>query len=69
MNENIFQLSQQFVSKTYVEQAQASRRTRERLIESLLSQRRLPEKGWDDVSIELFLHELAAMDSNNFIGI
>jgi len=31
-------------------------------------QRQLPEEGWDDLSIELFLQEVALMDSNNFIG-
>ena len=29
----------------------------------------MPEEGWDDQTIELFLAELAAMDSNNFIGL
>lgn len=27
-----------------------------------------PEDGWDESTIELFLHELAIMDSNNFLG-
>ncbi|XP_075004965.1 O-phosphoseryl-tRNA(Sec) selenium transferase isoform X3 [Calonectris borealis] len=27
-----------------------------------------PEDGWDESTIELFLHELAVMDSNNFLG-
>ncbi|KAL6072106.1 O-phosphoseryl-tRNA(Sec) selenium transferase, variant 4 [Balamuthia mandrillaris] len=27
----------------------------------------MPEDGWDDASIELFLHELSLMDSNNFV--
>ena len=68
MNESTFKLAQGFVSKAYVEQAQFARHTRERLIETLLSQRRSPDRGWDDVSLELFMSELAAMDSNNFIG-
>lgn len=34
----------------------------------LLEQRKLPESGWDDQSIELLLQELAVMDSNNFVG-
>lgn len=29
-------------------------------------QRKWPEEGWDDATIELFLHDLAQMDSNNF---
>jgi O-phospho-L-seryl-tRNASec:L-selenocysteinyl-tRNA synthase len=68
MNADIYKLATSFVSKSYIDQAQAARRTRERMIESLLSQRRLPTDGWDEVSIELFLRELSAMDSNNFVG-
>ncbi len=30
-------------------------------------QRQLPDVGWDDTTIELFLSELAVMDSNNFV--
>lgn len=69
MNADIYRLASNFVLKSYVDQAQAARRTRERLIESLLSQRRLPNEGWDEVTVELFLRELAAMDSNNFVGL
>ncbi|PFH35932.1 O-phosphoseryl-tRNA(Sec) selenium transferase [Besnoitia besnoiti] len=36
--------------------------------ESLLEQRRLPEEGWDDLAVSLFLEELAAADSNNHLG-
>jgi O-phospho-L-seryl-tRNASec:L-selenocysteinyl-tRNA synthase len=31
-------------------------------------QRQLPAEGWNDSTIELFLNELALMDSNNFLG-
>ncbi|CAG2063222.1 unnamed protein product [Timema podura] len=31
-------------------------------------QRKWPEEGWDDTTIELFLADLAQMDSNNFPG-
>ena len=31
-------------------------------------QRRMPKKGWDNLSIEYFMNELAIMDSNNFVG-
>lgn len=27
-----------------------------------------PEDGWDETTLELFLHELAVMDSNNFLS-
>ena len=31
-------------------------------------QRKLPEEGWDDLTIEMLLQELSTMDSNNFPG-
>lgn len=31
-------------------------------------QGKCPEEGWDESTIELFLNELAIMDSNNFLG-
>ena len=31
-------------------------------------QRKLPDVGWPEGTIELFLQQLALMDSNNFIG-
>ena len=39
-----------------------------RYCQVLLEQRKLPESGWDEQSIELLLQELAVMDSNNFVG-
>ncbi len=68
MNPRLFELAQGFVGKAYVDQAQQARKTREKLYETLLTQRRLPLVGWDDQTIELFLAELSAMDSNNFVG-
>jgi len=34
----------------------------------LFSQRKLPEEGWNDATIEMVLQELSFMDSNNFPG-
>jgi hypothetical protein len=34
----------------------------------ILFQRKWPEEGWDDALIEMLLHELSMMDSNNFPG-
>nr|CAD7456595.1 unnamed protein product [Timema tahoe] len=34
----------------------------------VMFQRKWPEEGWDDTTIELFLADLAQMDSNNFPG-
>lgn len=43
------------VSRTYVQQGVQALARRRRLIKTLLSQRRLPEAGWDDATIELLL--------------
>ena len=55
------------VSKRYIDQGSQALVRRKKLIKSLLSERRLPERGWDDANIEMFLHEVAFMDSNNFL--
>lgn len=54
------------VAKGYVRQGLEGIASRHGLFRALLSSRELPERGWDDMSIELLLAELAAMDSNNF---
>lgn len=38
------------------------------IIFNICLQRKWPEEGWDDATIELFLADLAQMDSNNFPG-
>lgn len=40
--------------------------TRNKQFQILLEQRKWPEEGWDDSTIEIFLNELSAMDTNNF---
>mmetsp|Transcript_1601 Transcript_1601/g.5746 ORF Transcript_1601/g.5746 Transcript_1601/m.5746 type:complete len:178 (-) Transcript_1601:4948-5481(-) len=68
MDSRNFALAQGLVDSSYVSQAKQSRSSREGLVRQLLANRRLPERGWDDVTIKLFLHEIASMDSNNFPG-
>ncbi|KAL3904177.1 MAG: hypothetical protein SGPRY_011390 [Prymnesium sp.] len=68
MNDACFKLAEGLVSSSYIRQAQQARRSREGMIKSLLAQRRLPARGWDDNTLRLFLHELAMMDSNTFPG-
>eukprot|EP01137_Pigoraptor_chileana_P035385 Opistho-2@29300 len=68
MNEANLRLAEGLVSANYIKQAGESLRSRENLVKVLLSQRRCPEDGWDDASIEHFIHEIAIMDSNNFVG-
>lgn len=47
---------------TYVQQGLQALSKRHSLFKRLLEHRRLPEKGWDEGSIEYILHELALMD-------
>ncbi|ETI56790.1 O-phosphoseryl-tRNA(Sec) selenium transferase [Phytophthora nicotianae CJ01A1] len=68
MNSTSAALAEQFVPVTYVQQGLDALRSREKQVTTLLAQRRLPDKGWDDASVELLLQTLSAMDSNNFLG-
>ncbi|PRP82443.1 O-phosphoseryl-tRNA(Sec) selenium transferase [Planoprotostelium fungivorum] len=67
MNEKNFKLVEGIISRSYVSQAQQASRQRENLLTELLAQRRLPEEGWDDYTIQCVLRDLSQMDSNNFI--
>ncbi|EAR84373.1 O-phosphoseryl-tRNA(Sec) selenium transferase (macronuclear) [Tetrahymena thermophila SB210] len=66
MNSQNLQLASQIISKSYIDLSSQALNTRQNLIKVLLSQRCLPDDGWDDLSIEHFLQELAMMDTNNF---
>ncbi|XP_077598407.1 O-phosphoseryl-tRNA(Sec) selenium transferase isoform X2 [Stigmatopora nigra] len=68
MNSENFTLSERLVSASYVRQACQARRGHEQLIRQLLEQGKCPEEGWSESTLELFLNELAVMDSNNFLG-
>uniref|UniRef100_A0A665XF18 O-phosphoseryl-tRNA(Sec) selenium transferase n=1 Tax=Echeneis naucrates TaxID=173247 RepID=A0A665XF18_ECHNA len=68
MNSENFTLSERIVSTSYIRQGSQARRSHEQLIRHLLEQGKCPEEGWSESTIELFLHELAVMDSNNFLG-
>ncbi|GAQ82108.1 O-phospho-L-seryl-tRNASec:L-selenocysteinyl-tRNA synthase [Klebsormidium nitens] len=61
------QLAESLLSKSYVLQGQQALKQRHNLVKSLLSNKRLPDTGWDDASIEWFLQDLSMMDSNNFL--
>ncbi len=43
------------VSRAYIAQGAQALARRRRLVKTLLSQRRLPEQGWDDATIEMLL--------------
>uniref|UniRef100_A0A7S3SP59 O-phosphoseryl-tRNA(Sec) selenium transferase n=1 Tax=Emiliania huxleyi TaxID=2903 RepID=A0A7S3SP59_EMIHU len=68
MNDQIFDLAQGLVPANYIKQARQARQARESLLKTLLAQRRLPEHGWDEPTLKLALAELAALDSNTFVG-
>ena len=55
MNAENCELAQAFVSRSYVEQGSQALAKRQKLIKTLLSQRRLPSTGWDDATIQMFL--------------
>ncbi|XP_038831483.1 O-phosphoseryl-tRNA(Sec) selenium transferase-like [Salvelinus namaycush] len=52
----------------HIRQGSQARRSHEQLIRQLLDQGKCPEEGWNESTTELFLNELAVMDSNNFLG-
>ncbi|XP_045737336.1 O-phosphoseryl-tRNA(Sec) selenium transferase isoform X1 [Mirounga angustirostris] len=68
MNRESFAAGERLVSPAYVRQGWEARRSHEHLIRLLLEKGKCPEDGWDESTLELFLHELAIMDSNNFLG-
>ncbi|XP_023688101.1 O-phosphoseryl-tRNA(Sec) selenium transferase isoform X1 [Paramormyrops kingsleyae] len=68
MNSENFSISEKIVSASYIRQGLQARRSHEQLIRLLLEQGKCPEEGWSESTVELFLNELAVMDSNNFLG-
>jgi len=63
-----FELLKGLINPNYALQAEQARNSRSKMVTSLLTQRRLPEEGWDDASIRLLLEEIASFDTNNFQG-
>ncbi|XP_013859837.1 O-phosphoseryl-tRNA(Sec) selenium transferase [Austrofundulus limnaeus] len=68
MNGENFTLCEKTVAASYIRQGSQARRGHEQLIRHLLEQGKCPEEGWSESTVELFLNELAVMDSNNFLG-
>lgn len=68
MNPDNVALAKKYVKPTYVTQAAQALGAHESKVSQLLEQGRIPENGWDDATIELLLHQLSLMDSNNFPG-
>jgi O-phospho-L-seryl-tRNASec:L-selenocysteinyl-tRNA synthase len=68
MDATNLRLAHELVPATYIEQGGSELRRRQGLVRVLLTQRTIPDVGWDEPAIEHFLRELATMDSNNFTG-
>lgn len=67
MNQANLDLCADIIDKSYVRLASNSLHARENLFKVLLSQRTLPEEGYDDLTIQYFLDLMAIMDTNNFV--
>ena len=66
MNAENLKLAGAIIDANYIDLASQSLNSHENQVKNLLSQRRLPDEGWDDLTIEYLLHSLAVMDTNNF---
>ena len=66
MNSDVFNAVGEFVTPTYLSQAMASRNQMSHCFQQLLSQRRIPDDGWETNYIEMFIREVSLWDSNNF---
>ena len=52
MNEKNFELARNLITTTYVYQGRDAIRRREKQVTELLSNRKIPEIGWDNQTIE-----------------
>uniref|UniRef100_A0A8C5P7Z8 O-phosphoseryl-tRNA(Sec) selenium transferase n=1 Tax=Leptobrachium leishanense TaxID=445787 RepID=A0A8C5P7Z8_9ANUR len=68
MNEESLKAAEKLVSPAYLRQGREARRSHEQAIRLLLEKGKCPQSAWDESTIELFLQELAIMDSNNFLS-
>ncbi|OXA45630.1 O-phosphoseryl-tRNA(Sec) selenium transferase [Folsomia candida] len=56
------------VPPNYVNMGLQTAKTRQKMFRHLMDQRKWPQEGWDDQTIEILVNEIASMDSNNFIS-
>jgi O-phospho-L-seryl-tRNASec:L-selenocysteinyl-tRNA synthase len=57
-----------YVPLNWVKQSNEAIRRREKLRDQLIETGNLPNKGWDEQTIEWFIQELSLRDSNNFLN-
>lgn len=65
--QDLNELLQTMIPKTYIKQGIQNERARINLIKKLINNRKLPQHGWSDAFIEQFIQELSILDSNNFL--
>jgi O-phospho-L-seryl-tRNASec:L-selenocysteinyl-tRNA synthase len=68
MNDAALQLARGLVEPHMIDAAHEAVRSNASLVHSLIAQRRMPAEPWPRPLIVQFLHQLAAMDTNNFAG-
>ncbi|CBJ27225.1 O-phosphoseryl-tRNA(Sec) selenium transferase [Ectocarpus siliculosus] len=66
MNGRSLEQARNLVKTSYINQGEQALNGRRKQVTALLSNRRLPTRGWDDAQIEYLLTEISLMDSNNF---
>ncbi|KRX89761.1 O-phosphoseryl-tRNA(Sec) selenium transferase [Trichinella pseudospiralis] len=66
MDANFWKLLSDMLPSHYQSRAEDAIRARQRKLDHVLIQRRIPENAWEDSDIEALLNLLASMDSNNF---
>jgi len=54
------------IGSSYTAQGNQSLRSLEGLVREIIEQRRLSERGYNELQIQAILSQLALMDSNNF---
>lgn len=47
--------------------ASDARKQREKKVKQLLEKRKIPDTGFDEMTIELLVNEISQLDSNNFV--
>lgn len=68
MDVSSFDIAKKLLPANYAQQASDSFSAQKNKINALFEHRKCPEEGWSEAAIELLLHQIAMMDSNNFHG-
>jgi len=68
MDSNTAKYARGIISDRYVDVGMENIQSTRKLVLKLLSNRKIPEKGWSESAVETFLSDIARMDSNNFEG-